>query len=106
MCTGEAFEKEHWRDLLNLLKVSKDVKVEGLRFGHLLEADKAMVQRMNDLKELSARAVGEVTLREAVQELKTWCETAEFDLTEYTSNGRTTPLIKEWKDMMTKVSDN
>jgi len=61
---------------------------------------------MNELKELSARAVGEVTLREAVQELKTWCDTAVFDLTEYTSNGRTTPLIREWKDMMTKVGDN
>lgn len=39
-------------------------------------------------------------------ELKTWQETCEFELTDYQSNGRTTPLIKEWKEMMTKVSDN
>ena len=29
-----------------------------------------------------------------------------FDLTTYESINRKTPLIKEWKDMMTKVSDN
>jgi dynein heavy chain 2 len=38
--------------------------------------------------------------------LKTWCDTSEFELTEYTNNNRTTPLIREWKDLMTKVSDN
>lgn len=47
-----------------------------------------------------------MTLREAVQELKIWCETAEFELSEFTNNNRSTPLIKEWKDLMTKVSDN
>ncbi len=47
-----------------------------------------------------------MNLREAILELKTWCDTAEFELTDYVSNNRTTPLIKEWKDLMTKVSDN
>ena len=50
--------------------------------------------------------MGEITLREAILELKTWCDSAEFELTDYTNNNRTTPLIKEWKDLMTKVSDN
>jgi dynein heavy chain 2 len=45
-------------------------------------------------------------LREAIFELKTWCDTAEFELTEYNNNNRATPLIKEWKELMTKVSDN
>ena len=27
-------------------------------------------------------------------------------MTEYKSNERTTPLIKEWKELMNKVSDN
>lgn len=38
--------------------------------------------------------------------MRTWCDTSEFDLTEYSNNNRITPLIKEWKEMMTKVSDN
>ena len=36
-------------------------------------------------------------------ELKTWCDTAEFELTEYSSNNRSTPLIREWKELVTKV---
>ena len=42
----------------------------------------------------------EVTLREAILELKNWCDTAEFELSELKSNNRSTPLIKEWKDVV------
>jgi dynein heavy chain 2, cytosolic len=45
-------------------------------------------------------------LREAIQELKIWTEEARFELTSLVSNGKETPLIKEWKELMTKVSDN
>ena len=44
-------------------------------------------------------------MRSAVEELRVWCETTEFELTEHDSNGRQTPLVKEWRDIMTGVSD-
>ena len=50
--------------------------------------------------------MGEVTIREAINELRVWCESTEFTLSDYASNGRTTPLIKEWKEIMTAVSDH
>jgi dynein heavy chain 2, cytosolic len=65
-----------------------------------------MIKKQDALKELQARVVGEVTLREAIQELKIWTEEARFELTSLVSNGKETPLIKEWKELMTKVSDN
>ena len=55
---------------------------------------------------MSDKAQGEVTIREAIRELKSWCENAEFILTDYDNNGRKTPLIKEWKEIITQVSDN
>ena len=64
-----------------------------------------MIKKSKELKELSDRAQGEVTIREAINELRIWCESAEFEITDYESNGRTTPLIKEWKEVITKVSD-
>ncbi|KAL4440929.1 hypothetical protein ABPG74_009342 [Tetrahymena malaccensis] len=106
LCIGEAFEREHWRSLFGIFKLPKDVTLETLKFGHLLDADKEILLKMNDLKDLAARAQGEVALREAIQELKQWCDTYDFELTEHNSNGRQTPLIKEWKDLLTKVSDN
>ena len=58
------------------------------------------------IKELNGRVQAEVALREAVKELSEWCDVTKFEFTEYKKNDRITPLIKEWKDLMTEVSDN
>ena len=66
-----------------------------------------MVAKSSDIKDLGARAQGEVSLREAIQELRAWCDQTEFALTEYVgANNRTVPLIKDWKELMNQVSDN
>ena len=39
LCIGDAFEKDHWRDLFTLLKLPRDVKLETLKFYHFLEAE-------------------------------------------------------------------
>ncbi|RYE85305.1 MAG: hypothetical protein EOO65_00675 [Methanosarcinales archaeon] len=54
------------------------------------------------------RAQGEVNLRTAFTELKTWCASAEFKLMTHTSTatGRTLPIICEWKQMFTQIGDN
>ncbi|EGR34149.1 hypothetical protein IMG5_022750, partial [Ichthyophthirius multifiliis] len=106
LCIGDAFEKDHWRSLFQILQIQKSVTYETLKFGDLLSSDKQIISKTNDIKELCARAQGEVALREAIQELNNWCDTYEFELTEYKSNNKLTPLIKEWKDLLTKVSDN
>ena len=106
MIIGEAFEREHWKTLFNLIKIPKDVTIDNLKFGHILNSDRLLLEKETEIKELAARAQGEVTLREAIGELRVWCDTTDFTLTEYTSNNRATPLIKEWKELMTKVSDN
>jgi dynein heavy chain 2 len=83
------------------LKLPKEATVETLKFGDLVEAMEVMVSRGKEIKELSEKALGEVTIREAINELRVWCENTEFVLTEHESNGRTTPLIKEWKEVIT-----
>ena len=103
---GEAFEKEHWKTLFALLKIAKEVTIENITFGDLLRTDRLLLEKEPEIKVLAARAQGEVTLREAINELRIWCDTTDFTLIDYSSNGRTTPLIKEWKELMTKVSDN
>jgi dynein heavy chain 2 len=106
MIVGEAFEKEHWKTLFNIINLPRDVTIEKLNFGHILGADKLLLQKEQEIKDLAQRAQGEVTLREAINELRVWCDTTDFTLTEHKSNNRATPLIKEWKELMTKVSDN
>ena len=36
---GEAFEKDHWRNLFQMLKLPRDVTIENLNLGHLLSND-------------------------------------------------------------------
>jgi len=78
MCTGESFEKEHWRKLFNILALPKDVTLDTLKFGHLVDAVPIMLKKVKEIKELADKAQGEVTIREAINELRTWCETTEF----------------------------
>lgn len=106
LMVGEAFQREHWTQLMQILGISS-VATSDLTFGHILSNPKAILSRLSDLRELSARAQGEVTIREAIEELDTWCSSAEFELTEYKDvKGNKVPLIKEWNDMMSKVGDN
>mmetsp|Transcript_2567 Transcript_2567/g.3210 ORF Transcript_2567/g.3210 Transcript_2567/m.3210 type:complete len:130 (-) Transcript_2567:175-564(-) len=106
LCTGESFEKEHWRRLITLLGMPKEVTFDNMKFSHLTDSVPAMIKKQKEIKDLSDKAQGEVTIREAVNELRVWCESTEFTLSDYASNGRTTPLIKEWKEVMTAVSDH
>ena len=106
LCVGESFEREHWKRLITMIEMPKEVTLDNMKFKHLLDSVPMMLKKSKDIKELSDKAQGEVTIREAIRELKSWCENAEFTLTDYENLNRKTPLIKEWKEVMTQVSDN
>lgn len=103
---GEAFQREHWNSLMFMLGI-QSVTTSNLTFGHLIRDPHKLLSKVDEIKELSARAQGEVTIREAIEELDGWCGTAEFELTSSKdAKGDMVPLIKEWNDMMTRVGDN
>lgn len=106
LCTGEAFEKDHWAKLFQMLRIPQNTKLEDLLFKQLVLSIPHMVKNQRPIKELCDRAQGEVSIRDAINEISIWCQTAEFSLVMHNSNGRETPLIKEWKDVITKISDH
>eukprot|EP00966_Prymnesium_polylepis_P151786 3506553-Prymnesium_polylepis.1 len=101
---GDVFQPEHWRSLFHKLKLEK-MTIDKLCLQHFLECAPALIEQAEEFKTLSARAVGEVAIREAIQEVSVWSQETCFSLTEHNENGRSTPLIKDWKDMTTSVSD-
>ena len=104
--TGEMFEMEHWKLLFSKLKFPPEVTLPTLTLTHFLDAHDIIMEEQKFLANLAARAQGEVTIRDAVDELKTWAEQTEFALLEHkTVNTKSTSLIKEWKDLFTKLSD-
>ena len=100
--TGEFYEKEHWRILFGYLGLPSTTSPATLTFQHLLDKSAALMERNKDITALSARAQGEVTIREAVEELKVWGENAKFSLLEYDKH---LSIIKDWKDLFTALSD-
>uniref|UniRef100_A0A7E4URM5 Cytoplasmic dynein 2 heavy chain 1 n=1 Tax=Panagrellus redivivus TaxID=6233 RepID=A0A7E4URM5_PANRE len=106
-CRGEMLSGDHWLEFFRLVKLPRGTTLEKLTFGNLLSVQQNVVDNVEELKNLNGRAQGEVTIREAIQELEVWAAQAEFSLTEYKhSNGQTIKIIKEWKEAINQVKDN
>ena len=103
--TGELFEKEHWMLLFSKLKLPSDVTLATLTLQHFIDAQPEMMAQKKEINFLAARAQGEVTIRDAVQELRVWAEETEFSVIQHETTSRKTYLIKDWKDIFTKISD-
>mmetsp|Transcript_28192 Transcript_28192/g.87222 ORF Transcript_28192/g.87222 Transcript_28192/m.87222 type:complete len:264 (-) Transcript_28192:3513-4304(-) len=105
---GKDFKDEHWSSLLQgKLGLGKDVRLESLTLGHFLMAlDKvAEPSLLSFVKELQAQAQGEILVREALQELAVWSQTAELTLVHHEEQGRQTMLIKEWRELFLELGD-
>eukprot|EP00939_MAST-03C_sp_MAST-3C-sp1_P003113 g3113.t1 len=106
-CRGDVpFNEEHWMALFHRLGIEKGVRLENLTAGHFLTRLDAVIKNERFCKELTARATGEIRIREAILELKQWFAVTEFVLFEHECLNRTTTLISEWKDLFTALGDN
>ena len=104
---GDNFERDHWKSLFNMLGFDNKITKENLIFGNFIEKTNELIENQNKIKELFQRAQGEILIRNAMSELTAWFETAEFHFTENINqtNKRKTPLIKDWKELISDISD-
>lgn len=103
---GDVLTPDHWHELFKMLGMPRNVVPSDLTLGSFLSVGESIIQHADAIKELNNRAQGEITIREALGELKAWALEAEFSLLEYAENGKKTSLIKDWKELMTQVGDN
>uniref|UniRef100_A0A0N4ZU30 Cytoplasmic dynein 2 heavy chain 1 n=1 Tax=Parastrongyloides trichosuri TaxID=131310 RepID=A0A0N4ZU30_PARTI len=104
---GEVLSVEHWLEIFRLLSFPKGTSLEKLKFIDLINAKEIVNEKIDDLRNLNAKAHGEITMREALQELELWGGQAEFTLTDYKhSNKQNVKIVKEWKDLVNQVKDN
>ena len=104
---GDNFERDHWKALFNMLGFDNKITKENLKFGNFIEKTEELIEQSNNIKDLFQRAQGEILIRNAMSELAAWFETAEFHFTENINqtNKRKTPLIKDWKELISDISD-
>ena len=103
---GEPYKEEHWAELFNRLKMPKGISIQTLTFQHFLDSIHLVAKNGKYAKDMTARAQGEVTIREALLEIKAWAAAAEVKMMGHEELGRETPLICEWKDLFTSLGDN
>ncbi|KDO32540.1 hypothetical protein SPRG_03015 [Saprolegnia parasitica CBS 223.65] len=108
LCRGDPFKEEHWTQLFRKLGIPKGVGLMQLNVGHFLGCLEVLEAQatLQFVKVLHARAQGEVTIRDALQELKAWTQTAELSLLEHDPNGKRICIIKDWKDTTLALGDN
>ena len=107
-CRGEPFKEDHWTELLQgKLQLPKEVRRENLKVEHFLIRLDILLESATLIfvKQLNTRALGEVQIREALQELKAWERSAEIKLLTVEESGRKLPLIKDWKDLFVEMGD-
>jgi len=109
-CRGEPFKEDHWVELLQgKLRLPSEVRRENVKVDHFLCAKSLDIlmepSTLSFVKNLQARALGEVQIREALQELKAWERSAEISLLASDESGRKVPLIKDWKDLFLEMGD-
>ena len=56
LCGGESFEKEHWKKLFKILKITQDMILDDLKFKDLVESMPHMVKKKVEIKELCEKA--------------------------------------------------
>lgn len=83
------------------------MRLENLTVGHFVSALEKLAEPalLPFIKQLQAQAQGEVLIREALQELAVWAQTAELFLVDHEDQGRKTSLIKEWKELFLELGD-
>ncbi len=107
-CRGEPFKEDHWTELLQgKLKMKSDVRRENVKVQHFLDKLDILMEpsTLSFVKNLQARALGEVQIREALQELRAWERSAEISLLSPDESGRRICLIKDWKDLFLEMGD-
>ena len=104
---GEGFTQDHWVTLFQLLQFPKGTDRATVTLQSFLDASDIVVDQLAQFKDLQARAVAEMTIQEAFDELLKWGIEATFTLIEHKDcQGKTVPLIKEWKEVLTQVGDH
>uniref|UniRef100_T1IHY1 Cytoplasmic dynein 2 heavy chain 1 n=1 Tax=Strigamia maritima TaxID=126957 RepID=T1IHY1_STRMM len=106
-CRGDIFMREHWQEMFQILSIPTHKSEDELIFQDILDVKEAIILNSKSLKDLNGRAQGQVTIRQALQELDTWGAISTFSLTaSQDSKGTSIKLIKDWKDLLNKIGDN
>lgn len=69
---GDSWGSEHWGELFQIIGIPKGVTIADLTLGHFLSVSANILKEMERIKELNSRALGEISIRDGLQEVDMW----------------------------------
>jgi dynein heavy chain 2 len=98
---GDNWQAEHWEQLGIILKYDKAMRINELKLRDIIGLSAGIHANAHQIRALGERAKGEGTIRSALREVREWNMHTDFVLFEQQGIS----VIKEWKDLLTQVSD-
>lgn len=106
---SDAFRDEHWSQCFARLGLPRGTRINTLTIGQFLKLEvlQALDENVDFLKELHAKALGESTIREGMQDVKAWMDTTEWTFSMHVSNAtkQETPLVSDTKRVLSGLGD-
>lgn len=102
---GDNWTNTHWAHFFHILGI-KDTQLSELTLGHLLSNCKIITEKISEIKQLNERVVGEMYIRETLQKLELYSETAIFKFSAFTNNQNLQiQIIVGWKELLQEISE-
>ena len=107
---GDAFRDDHWTAAFKRIGLARTVTPSNLLVQNLLQRTTlaALPPALPFLRELAARAAGEVAIRQGLADVRAWADTAEWPLREHTSPVDPTvrvSLVRDFSAPLAALSD-
>lgn len=102
---GEDWCEDHWISFFKMVGLPTNTNPTELQLYDMLDVGDLLQSNMKALKELAERARGEATIRTSLEEIRSWFATTNFSWFNHTFNGRSTFIVKEWKQLLSDLAD-
>ncbi|OHT02067.1 Dynein heavy chain family protein [Tritrichomonas foetus] len=102
---GDDWCEEHWFSFFKMVGISTNTSYKELQLGDILDVGQMLQSNMKALKELAERARGEATIRTSLEEVRSWFSTTNFSWFNHTFAGRSTFIVREWKQLLSDLAD-
>ena len=105
--TGDNYTYEHWSELFIMVGIPKHLTIQNITLRDLMCIIPVIIQKKQNIIDLNLRAMGEITIRDALSEIELWSCTVSLNMVPYVnSNHEAIFIIQDWKEIVTELSDN
>ncbi|KAI6655602.1 cytoplasmic dynein 2 heavy chain 1-like [Oopsacas minuta] len=104
---GDSYTPEHWCEMFCIIGIPKHFTFENIAFREFLTVIPAIIQNEQIIIDLNVKALGEVSIRNAINEVELWSVSVSFSLSPYLrATNEDITILTDLKETVNEVSEN